>query len=295
MVQCMKVLAALDFGEPALEALRQARALAHELGGTLSACHVLPTVHDFATLFPERGLGTMDDTATEDAKVRSELAALARSKLGLELTEIFVERGAPYAELVRRADAIGADFIAIGSHGRTGLSRAVLGSVAERVVRHAHCSVLVARPVVKAGIVLAASDLSEPSVPAIAAGAAAARRSGAKLVVVSALEWQGDLSSLAFGLLGALPALPSNELQQQTRELLHSTIELAIKSVGADGEARVLDGAPASAIVACAEELQAELVVVGSRGRTGLARLALGSVAEAVIRNASCSVLAVRL
>jgi nucleotide-binding universal stress UspA family protein len=66
-------------------------------------------------------------------------------------------------------------------------------------------------------------------------------------------------------------------------------------SLGVVGAARVLDGSPASAIVACAENLRAELVVVGSRGRTGLARMVLGSVAEGVIRNASCSVLAVRL
>jgi nucleotide-binding universal stress UspA family protein len=61
------------------------------------------------------------------------------------------------------------------------------------------------------------------------------------------------------------------------------------------GEARVLDGAPAATIVATAEELGAELIVVGTHGHTGLARLALGSVAESVLRNATCSVLAVRL
>jgi nucleotide-binding universal stress UspA family protein len=57
----------------------------------------------------------------------------------------------------------------------------------------------------------------------------------------------------------------------------------------------VLEGSAASAIVACAEELGAGLVVVGTHGRTGLARLTLGSVAERVIRGAGCSVLAVRL
>ena len=182
----------------------------------------------------------------------------------------------------------------MGSHGRTGLARAVLGSVAERAARYAHCSVLVARPSPKAGVVLAATDLSELSLPAIAAGAAAAKRSGARLVVASALEWNDSAFTSLSGLLGTLPVLPPADLQQQLREALRSALEGAMARVGAVGEARVLDGSAASAIVDCAEELAAGLVVVGTHGRTGLARLALGSVAERVIRSAGCSVLAVR-
>jgi nucleotide-binding universal stress UspA family protein len=60
-------------------------------------------------------------------------------------------------------------------------------------------------------------------------------------------------------------------------------------------EALFRDGPAAAAIVAAAAELPAELVVVGTRGRTGWKRLALGSVAEAVLRRAACSVLVVRL
>lgn len=291
----MKVLAALDFGDTSLEALRQGRALAHDLGGSLAACHVLPVVHDLAAIFPERALSGQADSVSEDASTRQALMEHARSKVGLELTEIFIERGAAYAELVRRADRWGADFVVIGSHSRTGLARAVLGSVAERVVRHAHCSVLVARPSEAKGVVLAATDLSDPSLPAIAAGAAAAQRTGARLVVATALEWTGFGASSFVGMMGTLPALPSVELQQQLRDATRSTLERAMEQVGAKGEARVLDGSAAPAILTCAEELRAELVVVGTRGRTGLARLALGSVAESVIRNAGCSVLAVRL
>jgi nucleotide-binding universal stress UspA family protein len=288
-----KVLAALDFGEPALEALRQARALAHGLGGTLAACHVLPATPDLSLLFPKQGFIGEADPVGDAQRTREALATHARSRLGLELGEVFIERGKAYAEIVRRAEAYGADFIVVGSHGRSGLARAVLGSVAENVARYAHCSVLVARPARTSGVVIAATDLSNPSVPAIVAGAEAARRSGARLVVVSALELPVSMVP-ALGMIGAIPALPPAELRQQTRDLLRSTIEQAMARVGVTGEARVLDDSPASEIVACAEELGAELVVVGTHGRTGLSRLALGSVAERVIRGAGCSVLAVR-
>jgi nucleotide-binding universal stress UspA family protein len=166
--------------------------------------------------------------------------------------------------------------------------------VAERVVRHAHCSVLVARPPRKTGLVLAATDLSDSSLPAITAGAAAAKRSGAQLLVVSVLDWNEGAMGAAAGLIGGLPVLPPAELQQQVRDVLRSTLEQAMARAGAVGEARVLDGAPDAAIVACAAEVGAELIVVGTHGRTGLKRLALGSVAEHVIRDAECSVLAVR-
>lgn len=291
----MKILVALDFGSASLEGLRQARTLAHETGAVLAACHVLPSMGDLSAFFPERTLGDVNDTTAEDGEVQKALAERARGELGLELTEIFIERGSAYAEIVRRAEAWHADTIVMGSHGRTGLARAVLGSVAERVVQHAPCSVLIARPVTRPGIVLVATDLSDPSLPAISAGMAEAKRRGARLIVVTVFEWAAPLMVPFAGVMGALPALPNAEAQAQARDSLRQMLADAVTRAGAVAEARVLDGSPASEIVAHAEEISAELIVVGTRGRTGLARLALGSVAERVIRSAGCSVLAVRL
>jgi nucleotide-binding universal stress UspA family protein len=294
----VKILVALDFGDASREALVQARALSHQAGGVLAACHVLPSLADLSAFFPERALQNVEDTAPEDARVRKQLQEHARAELGLELTEVFVERGAAYAEIVRRAEEWGADRIVIGSHGRTGLARAVLGSVAERVVEHASCSVLIARPAPNPapnpGVVMVATDLSDASLPAIRAGSEEAQRRGARLEVVSVFEWSPPIAISLTGLLGTLPALPSTEVQQQAREALRAMLEDAMVRAGAEGEARVLDGSPATEIVAHEEELRAELIVVATRGRTGLARLALGSVAERVIRSAGCSVLAVR-
>jgi nucleotide-binding universal stress UspA family protein len=290
----VRVLSALDFGESSLEALRQARALAHGIGGSLAVCHVLPGSPDLAAY-----LGAIDparsvEQTAEEEQARRELTSHVREKVGLEVTEAFVERGAAYAEIARRAEAWGANFIVVGTHGRQGLARAVLGSVAERVVRHAHCSVLVARPTEKTGIVLVATDLSPTSLPAIAEGAAAAKRTLARLVIVSVLDW-GAPAWTSTALFGALPAVPTRELKKRVRDTLKGTLDDAVARAGVAGEARVLEGPAASEIVHHASELGAELVVVGTHGRTGLPRLALGSVAERVIRSASCSVLAVRV
>ena len=290
----MKILVAVDFGDASLEALRQGRALAHALGGELAGCHVLPGTGEMSGLFPERSLGLSKELADDEEAANRALVEHARDRLGLELGHIFIERGAAYAEIVRRAESWGADYIAIGSHGRTGLARVVLGSVAERVVNHAHCSVLVARPVRKPGVVLVATDLSDASLPALTEGAAAAKRSGARLVVASTIEWSDPVAASVSGLIGVAPVLPPTEVQAEARDALRAMLEQALVRVGAQGKALVLEGSAASEIVRAADELEAELVVVGARGRTGLLRLALGSVAERVVRSATASVLTVR-
>lgn len=294
MAPAPKVLVALDFGDASLEALRQARELAHGTGAALAACHVLPAEYDLSLLFPGRVPDASAESTAEEERARKSLEAHARDKLGLELSEIFIERGSAYAQIVRRAETWGATFIVAGSHNRTGLSRVFLGSVAERVARHAHCSVLVARPSPEAGVVVAATDLSDRSLPAINAGAEAARRADAQLVVVSALEWTNAMPEPSAGLIGGMPVLPPPEIQAEVRAALRSTLEGALGRAGAVGNVQVLEGPVAPAIVDCANRLHASLIVVGTHGRTGLARLALGSVAEQVIRSASCSVLAVR-
>jgi nucleotide-binding universal stress UspA family protein len=171
-----------------------------------------------------------------------------------------------------------------------------LGSVAERVVRHAHCSVLVARNAASSGVVLAATDLSDPSLPAVEAAVEEGRRRGARLVVVTVVDWQGPAWMTAAGTpFGIGAAMPPAELQEELRSSLETLLRRALDRFGGSGETRVLYGSPASAIVHAAESLGAELVVVGTRGRTGLARLALGSVAERVVAGAPCSALVVRL
>ena len=113
-------------------------------------------------------------------------------------------------------------------------------------------------------------------------------------MVASALELNALLPSSAAGLIGGLPAVPPPELLLEMRVTLRTTLEQVMARAGVKGEALILDGSPATELVSSAEELGAELIVVGTHGRTGLIRLALGSVAERVIRSAGCSVLAVR-
>ena len=203
--------------------------------------------------------------------------------------DIFAEDGIDYAAIVSRAETWRADVLVVGSHGRAGSAR-VLGRVAEAAVRNAHCNVLVARPFVGQGWVLAATDRSDPSLPAITAAAKEARRRGARLEVVQALGFVEVEANYLFQL--ATPSLAPTRivLEDAATDLGHCVAGLRVEAT-----IKVLDRPAAAAVVGEAEAIGADLIVVGSRGRTGLARLALGSVAEKVMRAAHCSVLIVRL
>jgi len=204
--------------------------------------------------------------------------------------------GVHYEEIIAAAEAWQAELIVVGSGGRHGFSGALLGSVAQRVVRHASCPVLVHRETQGRSGVVAATDLSDASMPAVSAGAKEARRRGQPLTIVHAIDLATPALSIALGTpFGSTATLPSLEQQQLLRTLLHDSLTEAVRRSGAEGTARIIDGAPARAILDFAEDTKADLIVVGTRGRTGFTRLTLGSVAEQVINDAKVSVLAVRL
>jgi nucleotide-binding universal stress UspA family protein len=291
----MKILVAYDFGDAARESLAQGKAEAKALGATLGLVHVMPMLYEVEPFFSQFRQDAAFDFAAAEGEARRAIEERARSALEGQGAEVFVERGVPYAEILRRAETWGAELVVVGSHGRTGIARVLLGSVAERVVRHAHVSVLVARETRTTGVVLAATDLSEASLPVVEAAARAAERRNARLVVATAVDWSyAAWGSVAGAPFGATPVVPPPEVQAQMRSAMRETMQRELERVKATGESEVLDGSPASAISEYAEKLGAELIVVGTHGRTGFTRLALGSVAEHVVRSAGCSVLVVR-
>lgn len=293
-----RILVATDFSDSADEALRQAARLAERDGAKLALCHAMPELQPVDMLFPQRTTITSMEAAdlerrAAEALVERATAVIGRAADGLST---FVERGTDYAAVVERAEAWRADLVVVGSHGRTGLKRALLGSVAERVVRYAQGPVLVARPGALTGPVVAATDLSDPSLPAIRAAAAEAGRRGSELVVVHAIESLSHLfvatAGAPFG--GSWSGIDADALRS-IRDAARTALAGALESVGEKATPEVVEGDAASSIVARAEALGAQLVVVATHGRTGLARVALGSVAEKVVRHAPCSVLVVRL
>lgn len=138
------MVAPVDFYDPSRKALQVAEKLAGLCSGKIVLLHVVEPL-----MFPEiaRSLPALTDDEKFVGACKAKLLSLARtSKVPAEMIDrLLVRHGAAYHEIVDAARSLKADLIVIGSHGHTALQHATLGSVAERVVRHAHCPVLVVR------------------------------------------------------------------------------------------------------------------------------------------------------
>ena len=291
-----RILVATDLSRPADEAIRQAHDWSTRLGAELVVCHVIPTHHRANPLFPQRNASDAISTVDLERRVSELVQARVTEQTGrpAEAFRLVLDVGKPEAGILEAAAAWNVDVIAIGSRGDTGIARILLGSVSERIVRYAPCSVLVARPFSKQGTVLAATDLSDASYPAIKAGAEQARLRGAKLVVLHNLDlWPPPVSSVTAGLGAAgVPTDPS-VLEEQRSAALQRLAKI-LAELRIEATCRVSHGPPDAEIIRAVDEIEPELLVIGTHGRTGLSRLALGSVAERVVETANCSVLVVR-
>lgn len=296
MFRASKVLVATDLSESADEPIRQAHEWARAAGGRLIACHIVPEIVRSHPLFPQVSL---EDT--NQVLERERLAADAVSERVTRVTgrkredlQVIVGSGAPAAGILTRAEEAGADLVVVGSHSATRLERFLLGSVAERVVRYAHCPVLVARPQVPVGAILVATDFSEPALQSVMVAAQAARWFGGPLKILHSIDVLIH-PVIGWGVPVAASWAPvSDGAVQQMRAAVATTLEETLRRLKIEGDGIVVEGRADAAIIRAAEELPAKLVVVGTRGRTGLSRIVLGSVAEAVVRAAPSPVLVVR-
>lgn len=283
------VLVASDLGRGSDEAIRQAAEFAARAGSTLVACHVMPEVFGHRPLFPQ-----LREMAREDAERLRRLAGAALEEQiqrvlpeGAAPPEVRLEAGSAHTTVLEIAREIGAGLIVVGRRAHRGV--ALLGGVAERIARHAGCPVLIAGAS-EGGAVVVATDFSDPGMPAIRIAQAEAARRELPLVIVHVVDLQA--SHLSFAELGA-PSLITGVIETCLADARERLAAIARDVPGARVDLR--EGPATDEILAAAEEAGAALLVMGTHGRTGLGRLALGSVAESVIRQAKTSTLVVRL
>jgi nucleotide-binding universal stress UspA family protein len=288
------VLVGTDLSEPSDAAIVCAHTRAQRANAPLVVMHVLTYAPALSPLVPMQYSGTAHQLVAVEKQVRQELAQRVKQLTGRDgdSCQVLVEFGHPYAALIERAEKLGASLIVVANRGASALERLLLGSVAEKVVRHAHCPVLVLRPGNDTGPVLAATDLSDAALPAVEVAAQEARQRGLPLTLMHDLDlWPGLSSAMApFG-----PLAPDVQTVAQARQNALDLLSEILQRLRVEGDVRVTkEGNPAAAILRTASELDASIVVIAARGCTGLAWLALGSVAETVVRHNHCSVLAVR-
>jgi nucleotide-binding universal stress UspA family protein len=287
-----KIFAPTDFSPASCDALRVAIRLAKAANAQLVIAHVQEPLgfglEPLEPAVPRRLQELAGDSRRElDAAVADAKAAGVQRVTETLLAGIATEK---IVEAVEADPAI--DLVAIGTHGRTGIRRFLLGSVAEKVVRHAPCSVLVVRPDGEPAPftdVLCPVDLADTTSSATSTAVQIAEPGGSGIALLHVLELPVQVRGEAF---------PTNFLadleKSVTRRLDGLAAEIRPKAkVPVSTSFRI--GYAASEILSMLDDQPSfDLVVMGSHGRTGIRRAVLGSVAEKVVRYAHCPVLVAR-
>jgi nucleotide-binding universal stress UspA family protein len=312
MFQGSRVVVASDLTEGSDEAVLQAHAWAIAAGSELVACHIVPNALHNNILFPhhvqQESLGLIGAEREAEQLLIDQVKQLtgrgtdpqrppdapASIPPPAETFTIVIENGAPDAGVVETAEQFEASLLVVGAGVRQGMKESVLGTVSDRVVRYAHCPVLVARRSPGSHRIVVATDFSDKAAPAVEAGVEASKLLDAKVTLLHCIDIEPS-QLVALGVpFGASPVVVPPGVMEEVDRNANATLQGLKDRLGIDGDVRVVNGSAAESIVQTARELDADLIVMGTSGRTGLARIALGSTAETVASTAPCSVLVVR-
>ena len=294
-----RILVPTDFSANSEEALASAKMLAGRFGASLHLLHAVDepfTAIAFASEMTSTLPLSLRDEMIHDAEQRITQRLPADQKAWFRgSTEIVC--GRPIPAILDAERRLGADLIVIGTHGHTGLAHALLGSVADRVVRTAAAPVLTMRHGLAAGLsrILVPTDFSDTADDALDEAFLFADRFNAVLHLLHVV----DDPFVTEGLPAARYADDAPEfrlaiLRDAQRRLAHRAQAGPAGVPPVQIQVDVRFGHGAKAIAEYAAEQAIDLIVMGTHGRTGMAHLLLGSVAERLLRTAPCPVLTVR-
>jgi nucleotide-binding universal stress UspA family protein len=295
-----KILLATDGSREAELAARVAVDLAQKTHSELHMVHAFGLVPVGPPVYPEAtNLQSVEyEAEIEEGQRISEQRA--REVLEAEVEKVrsagytvagehlIEERIAP--GIIGLAEEIGAGLIVIGSRGRGGIRRALMGSVSDTVVRHAHCPVMVVREDEHGGDdlpgrILLAVDGSEEASAAARTAVELAERTDSELHMVHV----GEVHPERRGYLARYEVL-----QEEAQNLLKEQVEGVESAGGTISRAHLRMGRPDEEIVVLGEEIGASLIVTGSRGLGGMRRVLMGSASDSIVKHAHCPVLVVR-
>jgi nucleotide-binding universal stress UspA family protein len=290
------VLVAIDFSEQSQVALAHATAIARRDGASLTLLWVDPDGSSApAPIIHDAGEAVASLVAEQHAQSAKQLAELVDTAVaaGVE-TGARIERGHPDEVIVAVGEEISADLIVTGTKGLTGFKRFFLGSVAERVVRTSHTHVLVARGPADVAYrrILVPTDFSAYSRTALRL-AVTLVEPGGDIDLFHAWQYPPGTHGLAAGgeKVGPLADLRDDIIQANDER----GADLVSGEVRSDITVHfVQQFGPAGALIQdrIRDQLY-DLIVMGTHGYRGFRRFLLGSVAEATVRHATCSVLVV--
>ncbi len=294
MITLKNIYAAVDLSKSSKEVLVQAARLAKLDGGALHVLHVIDALvlQDLHEAVGDP-LDRLRDETMEGARVAI-LGLLGESKLAPGAVDVQIAVGAPLAEILRRFAYGAGDLLVVARNGASDPERGP-GPFAMRCARKAAGAVLIVAPGRRGPFrtIVAGVDFSDNSQRALGAALTLARQDKAAVTAIHAFA--GPWHRLHYR-TATREAEPQFRLQY--RKALEGRLRQFAEAPGIEGarfETMVDDCSDAAqSLVNAAKSKQADLVVVGTQGRTGLPRLLMGSTAERVLQESPCSVLVVK-
>jgi nucleotide-binding universal stress UspA family protein len=278
-----KILVAFDGSQSSENALLQSFKLASDEKSWITVATVVPEYSGDLSLI---GVGNVQKTLLRQGEELLAKAASIAQREGA-LIKTVLEEGDVYERLVDLAEAENFSVIVVGRRGKSSLERALVGSVAARVIGHSQRDVLVVPAGTKIGWknILLATDGSKYSAFATEKAIDFARSYGGRLTAVSVVDVPDELFAEAPFLV--------DDLVDKAKGYVEMVKKKADDS-GVPTQTLVREGESYQSIIKIATEGNADMIVMGSHGRTGLKRLLMGSVTEKVIGHAPCPVLVVK-
>jgi len=292
----MRVLIATDFSPSAEDAVKLVRSLPLPSGSAVQVIHVLEPFVEVGTFSPV-AISTLAEAAADQIKGELEKIASQLRAPGRDV-EIASAVGRVADVIVDTADRSKADLIVMGSRGHRAITSALLGSVSAEIVDRAPCPVLIARGPSLRTVILA-EDGSETADAGARLLSALPALSRLEVRVVSVVD--APFPSMLVGTDAPMATYAAVQAYSESLPALRdATAKIArdraaaLAAAGIAATSEVREGDAAAQLIAAATAARADCIVIGTHGRTGVARLFLGSVARGVLFNAPCSVLIVR-
>ncbi|HTN72281.1 MAG TPA: universal stress protein [Methylomirabilota bacterium] len=291
MRQLKRIIVGHDLGVGGERALKSAVVLAHRYGAALRLVYVVEPLDSYQRIsHPLTSPYTLEEIAQ---KTGARLEALVASpELARLQVEYEVRKGKPFVELIIAGKAWLADLIVVGGASR--MEESLLGSTGERIVRKALVPVMVAKRPLSSEpkTVLVPTDFSSCARKAAEEAIFLAKNFSGRIVFFHVLDlYFSNTIAYAHELGVSVPISPPSpeELEPEWEAFLSG---LPLENV--DWEKCTEEGQAATAIVHQAKHMQADMIVIGTHGRSALQHMLLGSVVEKVVRTASCPVLTIR-
>jgi nucleotide-binding universal stress UspA family protein len=298
VIEFKQIICPVDFSESSMRALAYAAAFARWYDAHLTVLHVVPTFD------PMQVRGDLGDpvrvvTPMPREQVLTEMSRLLSLAAVSPRTTPIAEAGDPQTTIIDQAVSTKADLIVMGTHGRRGFKRLLLGSVTEAILREAPCPVLTVPPHAPASVsesvtfrrILCPIDFSPSALQALGFGLDLARQADGRVTLLHVVEWLAEEEPRASAHLNA----PEYRrfMVEDARERLRSLVaEESPTWVEIDDV--VVFGRAYREILRAAETKPADLIVMGAQGRGGIGLALFGSTTQQVVRGSMCPVLTVR-